>query len=206
MYDEVTELQNNINRWYNPKLGKWLSEDPIGFEGGDTNIYRYVGSNVITQTDPDGLKAVKTGVQYCKAYLKGDLPFGVISTHWFIKIDGIGYGKYEKDLNAFGVGEIRDQDHVTYPTVDPATLEVGEPYSVCEDFMIDSDCYDLKSFRQEVFNLVRFPAGDYAIMWDDCQTWAGNIIENALKNSRICDNTWGAFFKCTGQYATDWWW
>ena len=45
MYDEVTELQNNIKRWYNPELGKWLSEDPIGFEDGDTNIYRYVGNS-----------------------------------------------------------------------------------------------------------------------------------------------------------------
>ena len=55
MFDEVTELQNNVNRWYNPELGKWLSEDPIGFNAGDTNVYRYVGNNTIQFSDPLGL-------------------------------------------------------------------------------------------------------------------------------------------------------
>ncbi len=32
--DENTGLQNNTNRWYDPKLGRWASEDPIGFEAG----------------------------------------------------------------------------------------------------------------------------------------------------------------------------
>ncbi|WP_156979744.1 RHS repeat-associated core domain-containing protein [Bacteriovorax sp. BAL6_X] len=26
------------NRYYNPGLGRFVSEDPIGFAGGDTNI------------------------------------------------------------------------------------------------------------------------------------------------------------------------
>ena len=38
MLDEGTGLQNNLNRWYDPKVGRWLSEDPIGFEAGDPNL------------------------------------------------------------------------------------------------------------------------------------------------------------------------
>ena len=30
----VTGLQNNGNRWYDAITGRWLSQDPIGFEGG----------------------------------------------------------------------------------------------------------------------------------------------------------------------------
>ena len=56
MYDEVTELQNNINRWYNPELGKWLSEDPIGFNGGDTNVYKYVKNDPLNHVDVDGFR------------------------------------------------------------------------------------------------------------------------------------------------------
>ena len=56
MFDEVTELQNNVNRWYNPELGKWLSEDPIGFDGMDANLYCYVGNAVITLVDVNGLE------------------------------------------------------------------------------------------------------------------------------------------------------
>lgn len=54
-FDESTGLQNNLNRWYDAGVGRWISEDPISFEGGDTNLYRYVGNRVLTSTDPTGL-------------------------------------------------------------------------------------------------------------------------------------------------------
>ena len=54
-YDEETDLQNNHNRWYDAASGKWLSEDPIGFDGGDANLYRYVGNAPTLYGDPDGL-------------------------------------------------------------------------------------------------------------------------------------------------------
>ena len=53
--DEVTGLQNNLNRWYDGKLGQWVSEDPIGFKAGDTNVRRYVGNNPILRLDSFGL-------------------------------------------------------------------------------------------------------------------------------------------------------
>ena len=34
--------------------GRWLSEDPTGFDGGDPNLYRYVGNGVTYRTDPTG--------------------------------------------------------------------------------------------------------------------------------------------------------
>jgi RHS repeat-associated protein len=44
-FDSDTQLQNNLNRWYDARVGRWLSEDPIGFDGGDANLYRYVQNN-----------------------------------------------------------------------------------------------------------------------------------------------------------------
>jgi hypothetical protein len=35
-------------------VGIWISEDPIGFEAKDMNLYRYILNNVIISTDPDG--------------------------------------------------------------------------------------------------------------------------------------------------------
>ena len=32
-------------RHYNPETGRFLSEDPIGFNGGDANLYKYVLNN-----------------------------------------------------------------------------------------------------------------------------------------------------------------
>jgi RHS repeat-associated protein len=54
-FDRATGLQWNLNRWYNAAIQRWLSEDPIGFAGGDANLYRYVGNSPTTKTDPNGL-------------------------------------------------------------------------------------------------------------------------------------------------------
>ncbi len=42
---------------YDPVVGRWLEEDPIGFEGGDKNLYRYVKNDPTNVTDPSGLAA-----------------------------------------------------------------------------------------------------------------------------------------------------
>lgn len=42
---------------YDPTVGRWLSEDPIGFEAGDANLNRYVGNAATLFTDPDGLQS-----------------------------------------------------------------------------------------------------------------------------------------------------
>jgi len=42
--DQDNQLQNNLNRWYDARVGRWLSEDPTGFAAGDGNLYRYVGN------------------------------------------------------------------------------------------------------------------------------------------------------------------
>ena len=41
---------------YDPIVGRWLEEDPDGFEAGDANLYRYVGNDPTNATDPSGLK------------------------------------------------------------------------------------------------------------------------------------------------------
>jgi RHS repeat-associated protein len=41
-------------RYYDPETGRFISEDPIGFEGGDVNLYVYVGNNPIGAIDPNG--------------------------------------------------------------------------------------------------------------------------------------------------------
>jgi RHS repeat-associated protein len=61
--DETTGLQNNLNRWYDSSVGRWLSEDPIGFAAGDANLYRYVGNSPINTTDPSGLSAAAVGIK-----------------------------------------------------------------------------------------------------------------------------------------------
>jgi len=43
-------------RFYDAKVGKFISLDPIGFGGGDVNLYGYVGNSVTQYIDPLGYK------------------------------------------------------------------------------------------------------------------------------------------------------
>jgi uncharacterized protein RhaS with RHS repeats len=47
-------LQNNLNRWYDPAVGRWLSEDPIA---ADSNLYRYCVNGPTLGLDGAGLEA-----------------------------------------------------------------------------------------------------------------------------------------------------
>lgn len=54
-YDNFTGLHYYRARFYDGNLGRFISEDPIGFRGGDVNLYGYVGNNPINYSDPSGL-------------------------------------------------------------------------------------------------------------------------------------------------------
>jgi len=41
---------------FDPSIGIWLEEDPIGIDAGDPNFHRYVGNNGVNHTDPSGLE------------------------------------------------------------------------------------------------------------------------------------------------------
>ncbi len=43
-------------RDYDPALGRWLSKDPILFEGGDANLYGYVMNDPVNWIDPEGTR------------------------------------------------------------------------------------------------------------------------------------------------------
>src|SRR5207247_639128 len=44
-------------RAYNPKLGRFMSEDPKLFDAGDYNLFRYCHNDPIDFTDPMGLES-----------------------------------------------------------------------------------------------------------------------------------------------------
>jgi RHS repeat-associated protein len=54
-------------RYYSPLLGRFISEDPLGLDGGDVNVYAYVGGDPINFVDPDGTDALETGVSLLSA-------------------------------------------------------------------------------------------------------------------------------------------
>jgi RHS repeat-associated protein len=52
--DTETGLNYYRSRYQDPSSGQFISQDKIGFEGDDTNLYRYVNNNPLNMTDPSG--------------------------------------------------------------------------------------------------------------------------------------------------------
>jgi RHS repeat-associated protein len=57
-FDALTGLQYNRARVYQATVGRWTTEDPLGFGADDVDLYRYVGNTPDGSSDPYGL--VKT--------------------------------------------------------------------------------------------------------------------------------------------------
>lgn len=54
--NDGTGLYHYRNRYYHPTLQRFSTEDPVGFAGGDINLYAYVGNRPTEYVDPYGEK------------------------------------------------------------------------------------------------------------------------------------------------------
>ena len=50
--DVEAGLQYNRARHYDPTVGRWINQEPVGYEAGDVNLYRYAGNVPCNDTDP----------------------------------------------------------------------------------------------------------------------------------------------------------
>lgn len=71
LYDRDTGLVRFGARDYQPDTGRWTSRDPIGFEGGDGNLYGYAGGDPINGIDPDGTFSTLTEIAVASGIVNG---------------------------------------------------------------------------------------------------------------------------------------
>lgn len=62
-WDADAGLYYNRARWYDPQLQRFISQDPIGIEGG-LNLYAYAGNDPVNASDPSGLITCDTHGKY----------------------------------------------------------------------------------------------------------------------------------------------
>ncbi len=60
LYDRDTKLVRFGYRDYDPETGRWTAKDPIGFAGGDTDLYGYCVNDPVNWADPWGLSGTLT--------------------------------------------------------------------------------------------------------------------------------------------------
>ncbi len=69
--DDGTGLNYYRARYYHPGLQRFITEDPIGFGGGDINFYAYVFNDPLNFRDPDGLSPVGDFLRGAVTYVEG---------------------------------------------------------------------------------------------------------------------------------------
>ncbi len=78
-------------RYYDPETGRFISEDPLGFDGGDVNLYVYALNNPVMFIDPLGLctESNLTFGNFAKAWAR-NVTVGVAAYYGWTKLLGLG--------------------------------------------------------------------------------------------------------------------
>ncbi len=97
-------------RYYHPNLSRFLSEDPIGFNGG-LNLYRYVSDDPLNLIDPFGSQSVAQPIPWYWI-----LPFPAVSPWVFAIAGGIGLAIGQL---VFPDATARDEDMLRKPLSRP---------------------------------------------------------------------------------------
>ena len=73
-WDANTGLYYYRARYYDPELGRFVSVDPIAFDSGEANLYRYAQNDPLHRTDPEG---TATLIEYAGVFLTGAIIGGL---------------------------------------------------------------------------------------------------------------------------------
>ncbi len=141
-------------RYYSPANQRFVAQDPIGFRGGDVNLYAYADNSPVDWDDPFGLL-----VQICTKFWH---------PHTFLCDDGNCSGKYPSGNPFWSPGEILDDSP-------------KKSSAYCADVPTrssDPQCFD-KCVAKEISN--RGPSGDhYNFEFANCGQWAEDVIDQCL--------------------------
>ncbi len=71
LHDRDTGFVRFGFRDYDPNTGRWTAKDPIGFSGGDVNLFGYCLNNPLNYTDPEGKGFWKNVGEFIKNFFMG---------------------------------------------------------------------------------------------------------------------------------------
>jgi RHS repeat-associated protein len=160
-YDSYTGLEQFRERWYDPKTGRWTSQDPLGFAAGDNNLYRYVNNNAVNLVDPTGLEETHE-LRNIKVLINDDTQ-GYMNVLWTTKSITAEFYPYYKN-----VGEFVDHfkfDHLNWYQV--AIEDTDPPTSATTK-------------KKCVPPYIDPPAGGYEDVlkqWEDDYPWFNNEVD-----------------------------
>ncbi|MEZ4726002.1 MAG: RHS repeat-associated core domain-containing protein [Caldilineaceae bacterium] len=185
LYDGQTGLVRFGARDYDSVVGRWTSKDPIGFKGGEPNLYTYSANTPLNLTDPMGLK-----VFLCKR--PADLPIPV-DHHW-IKTDTYEAGMGGLNGNVPAQNGNWDWPYSNTQTNDHSGQSTADNASCVEIPDADEECVNSKIKPSQ--STGRFSS------WNNCQSFSKTVLEQCGGNYPGTCNPWilAKVGQCVKQY------
>ena len=153
---------------------RFLESDPIGFEGGDVNLYRYVGNNPVNYVDPLGLETY----QCTKPLDAVTKKFGSEVSEWAYKNVPYAYHQYSCVVFSNGALQCGGQDRAASPLWGPGkpSNDTFRPVS-CKQSQPDNDC-----FERCLIDEWSKPRPQFGIpIGKDCQNYDDDVNKRCLK-------------------------
>ncbi len=164
-WDKESELYFYRARYYDAKVGRFISKDPIGFEGG-INQFSYVAENPINNTDPTG-----QSVYLCTRPLKG-VPHVVYDYlgigHRYLWVDGIG---------GWGLAPKQKYENLAVITPVPGWIEPEGAMISCT-LVTDDSCMEKKI--KEKIQKEKSTWHIYSLKFHNCYNWANYVLGASL--------------------------
>ena len=151
----ATGLQWNINRWYDAEVGRWVSEEPIGFRENDTNLYCYIQNNTMGYVDYLGrfaetAAAISVGTvswkAFCTAALNITTVLGVLA--YFVPSSG-GTTIYENSSGGTAKIKFRTDDVTLHLTSIFKKKYNGSECATMVKVTSDIDVYDADFLKSD---------------------------------------------------------
>jgi RHS repeat-associated protein len=132
-WDAETGQYYNRARYYDPTVGGFINEDPLGFGAGDTNLRRYVGNSPTNYTDPSGLitcGTISSGLDNPSSVVWEGLA-ALTLAYW--KAAGDGFNSLSAPINYLGNklftpnNPEKPPKPLPFPNPDQNRLHLGKP-------------------------------------------------------------------------------
>ncbi|HXE89539.1 MAG TPA: RHS repeat-associated core domain-containing protein [Terriglobales bacterium] len=167
-FDVDTNLHYYRARYYNSLIARFLTEDPIGFNGG-INFYAYVLNAPTMFTDPDGLRT-----QVCCRLLRGSVGKLTGKNHCYIRVTN------SRGSHTYGLHREHADDS---PLPNGARPLVDDPTDVggtCSDVRDATPCKERMLIQQALSDLQCPSCGaNYWAASTNSNFWVANALRNA---------------------------
>jgi RHS repeat-associated protein len=195
-WDEETGLYFYRARYYDPMVGRFISKDPIGFAGGDVNLYGYVQNNPVNWVDPSGLAGCYVGYPGYPITIPGTNTKVPLTHAGVLSYDSEGhtrYYEYGRYISDFGnvrrrpvpdlqIGPDGKPTPESWAELQDALNKIGNGTKAKTNCNDKADADKINSFsEQRMRDPKRAPYCWNPLNFNACTTFASDALKAGLK-------------------------